>query len=196
MNVSTWGRRIAAGLMLSLSAGAAQAEIVDFSVGDNSFRLALYGPLSRVFDNAKGQYDVGVIMRPERNDDLLVVHTGVLLTGDAGIKSANVAAGLGIRGVYIGRDADSGGAVALGGQLEFRFPGYERVGFSVYGYGAPEATSLGQVDKYYEVGVGVDYQVLKDASIYVGYREVRVDIADLTDVKADDSFHIGLRLNF
>ncbi len=194
MNMRKMGRYAAAGLLLLT--GTAQAEIVDFSVGDNSFRLAVYGPLSRILSETKGQYDIGAIVRPERNDDLLVVHTGVLITGDAGMKDANVAAGLGIRGVYIGRDDDSGGAAALGGQVEVRLPGYDRLGFSLYGYGAPSVTSFGQVDKYYEVGVGVDYQLLKDASIYVGYREVRIDIADLSDVKADDSFHIGLRLSF
>ncbi len=196
MSIYTLGRRLSIGLLLCLSAGVARAEIVDFAVGDNSFRLAVYGPLSRLLSDTKGQYDVGAIVRPKRNDDLLVVHTGVMLTGDTGIRNANVAAGLGVRAVYIGRDDDSGGAAALGGQVEVRLPGYERVGFSLYGYGAPDVTSFGQVDKYYEVGVGVDYQLLKDASVYVGYREVRIDIANLTDVKADDSVHVGLRLSF
>ncbi len=186
----------ALGLMLMASAGTAQAEIVDFSVGDNSFRLAVYGPLSRVIDDTKGQYDVGVVLRPETSDDLLVVHTGVLLTGDAGIRDLDVAAGLGLRAVYIGRDDDSGGAVALGGQVETRFPGYERLGFSVYGYFAPEVTSFGQVEKYHELGVGLDYQVLKDASLYLGYREIKTDIAEFSGIRADDSVHIGVRLSF
>jgi hypothetical protein len=185
---------LAAALLFGSS--AVHAEIVDFGVGDNSFRLAVYGPLSRVFDDAKGQYDVGALVRPKREDDLLVVHTGVLLTGDAGMRDANVAAGLGLRGVYIGRDHDNGGAVALGGQAEVRFPGYERIGFTVYGYYAPDVVSFGDVEKYHELGIAVDYQLLKDASIYVGYREVKTDIGDFKGVKADDSVHVGLRLNF
>lgn len=186
----------ALGLALLACSGAAQAEIVDFSVGDNSFRLAVYGPLSRLIDNTKGQYDVGVVLRPKTSDDLLVVHTGVLLTGDAGFKDADVAAGLGLRAVYIGRDDDSGGAVALGGQIETRFPGYERIGFSLYGYFAPGASSFGQVEKYHELGVGVDYQLLRDASIYLGYREIKTDIAEYDGIKADDSVHVGVRLSF
>ncbi len=184
------------GVLLLAASGVARAEIVDFSVGDNSFRLALYGPLSRVFDDAKGQYDVGAIVRPKRDDDLLVVHTGVLLTGDAGMRDANVAAGLGLRGVYVGRDHDSGGAVALGGQAEVRFPGYDRIGFTIYGYFAPEVVSFGDVEKYHELGIAVDYQVLKDAAVYIGYREVKTDIGNFRGVKADDSVHVGLRLSF
>ena len=184
------------GVVLCASAGVAQAEIIDFSVGDNSFRAALYGPLGEIVDGSKSQYDVGVVMRPKRTDDLLVAHVGGLVTCDAGMKEVNLAAGLGLRGVYVGRDHDSGGAVAMGGQAEARFPGYERIGFSVYGYFAPEQTSLGDVEEYYEVGVGVDYQLVKNASAYVGYREVKMDIANLTNVTADDSFHVGLRLGF
>lgn len=185
-----------AALAAGVAAVPAQAEIVDFSVGDNSFRLALYGPLSRLVSDVKGQYDIGAVVKPKTSDDLLVVHTGALLTGDAGLQQANVAAGLGLRAVYVGRDHDSGGALAAGGQVEARFPGFDRVGFSLYGYGAPDVTSFGEVDKYYEIGVGVDYQLIQGASIYAGWREIQFDIGAFEDVSADDSAHLGLRLHF
>jgi hypothetical protein len=183
-------------LLMCGASGAAQAEIFDLSVGDNSFRAALYGPLSRIGGQSEGQYDVGVIVRPKREDDLLIVHAGALLTGDTGMRNFELAAGLGVRAVYIGRDRDSGGAVAPGGQLEARFPGYERIGFSIYGYYAPEVLSFGEFDEYYEVGVGVDYQVLKTASVYLGYRNVNVEIEDGPKVTADNGLHVGLRLEF
>jgi hypothetical protein len=183
-------------LLMCGASGVAQAEIFDLSVGDNSFRAALYGPLSRIGGQSEGQYDVGVIVRPKREDDLLIVHAGALLTGDTGMRNFELAAGLGVRAVYIGRDRDSGGAVAPGGQLEARLPGYERIGFSIYGYYAPEVLSFGEFDEYYEVGVGVDYQVLKNASVYLGYRNVNVEIEDGPKVTADNGLHVGLRLEF
>lgn len=184
-----------AGLMLAST--AAQAEILDLSIGDDSYRAAIYGPLARFGSDKKGQYDVGVIVRPKREDDLLVTHIGALLTGDAGARDFELAAGLGVRGVYIGRDHDSGGAVALGGQLEARYPGYDRLGLSVYGYYGPEVLSMGEFDQYYEIGVGLDYQVLKDASIYIGYRNVNVELEDNRgDITADNGLHAGLRLDF
>lgn len=191
------GMLAVAGLALCAATGAAQAEIFDLSIGDNSFRAALYGPLSRIAGGTKGQYDVGVVMRPKREDDLFVAHVGALVTGDAGAKNFDLAAGLGVRGVYIGRDHDSGGALAVGGQAEARFPGYERVGFTVYGYYAPEVLSFGEFDQYYEVGTAIDYQVLKDASVYVGYRNVNVKLeAGGGDITADNGLHAGLRLSF
>lgn len=184
------------GVVAMLMAGSAQAEIVDLSLGDNSVRAALYGPLSRMVDDTKGQYDVGVIVRPKREDDLFVAHVGALVTGDAGAQQFDLAAGLGVRGVYIGRDHDSGGAVALGGQAEARYPGYERFGLSVYGYYAPEILSFGEFDQYYEIGTALDYQVIKNASIYVGYRNVNLELENGGEITADNGLHGGFRLSF
>lgn len=184
------------GIVAMLVAGSAQAEIVDLSLGDNSVRAALYGPLSRMVDDTKGQYDVGVIVRPKREDDLFVAHVGALVTGDAGAQQFELAAGLGVRGVYIGRDHDSGGAVALGGQAEARYPGYERFGLSVYGYYAPEILSFGEFDQYYEIGTALDYQVIKNASIYVGYRNVNLELENGGEITADNGLHGGFRLSF
>lgn len=176
--------------------GTAHAEVFDLSIGDESFRAALYGPLARIAEGRQGQYDLGLLMRPEREDDLFMAHAGVLVTGDAGAQQFDLAAGLGVRGVYIGSDDESGGGLALGGQAEARFPGYERVGFSAYGHFAPEVLMLGEFEQYYEIGTAVDYQVLRDASVYVGYRNVNVELENGTDITADNGFHGGLRLSF
>jgi hypothetical protein len=184
------------GLCAAALAGPASAEIVDFSVGDNSFRLAMVGPLTRLINDVKGQYDVGALIRPKKTDDLLVVHAGAMITGDAGFKAANVAAGVGLRALYAGRDNEPGGALAAGGQIEARYPGFDRIGLSVYGYGAPDATSFGHLNKYWELGVGLDYALLKDASVYVGWRDVKLGLEDAGDVSADHSVHVGVRLHF
>src|SRR5690242_10506222 len=98
------------GALLGTAALPAQAEILDLNVGQNSVRLALAGPLSHFITDMRGQYDAGVVIRPKSSDDLLQAHLGFLITGDAGAKVVDLAAGLGIRGVYVGRDGDSGGA--------------------------------------------------------------------------------------
>lgn len=189
-------RGLAGMAAMVLLAGTAQAEIVDLSLGDNSVRAALYGPLSRMVDDTKGQYDIGVIVRSKHKDDLFVAHVGALVTGDAGAQQFDLAAGLGVRGVYIGGDHDSGGAVALGGQAEVRYPGYERFGLLVYGYYAPEILSFGEFDQYYEIGTALDYQVIKNASIYIGYRNVNLKLENGGEITADNGLHGGFRLSF
>jgi len=184
------------GVLGGLAAIPAHAEILDVNVGQNSVRAALAGPLSHVVTDLRGQYDVGLVIRPKSSDDLLQAHLGFLVTGDAGAKFIDLAAGLGIRGVYIGRDGDSGGAFAIGGQFEARLPSFNRLGFSGYAYYAPGATSLGEVDKYLEYAGAIDYQIVRDAAIYVGYRNIRYTIGNVGDVAADVGIRGGIRLTF
>jgi hypothetical protein len=184
------------GALLGMAALPAHAEILDVNVGQNSVRVALAGPLSHFITDMRGQYDTGIVIRPKASDDLLQAHVGALITGDAGAKVVDLAAGLGLRGVYIGRDGDSGGAVALGGQFEARLPSFNRLGVSGNIYFAPGATSLGEVDRYMEYGGSVDYQVVRDAAVYVGYRNIRYDIGNVGSVTADAGFRAGVRLTF
>lgn len=193
-------KRIVAALLVSAVMPAAHAEIFDLSIGDNAFRATFAGPLARLIDEANGQYDVGVLLKPERDEDLLQVHAGVLLTGDAGARDVDVAAGLGIRAIYTGIDHNSGGIVALGGQVEGRLPSYNRVGLTGYAYYGPEVLALGDVNDYVEYGLALDYEVIRGGAIYVGYRSIEQSF-DLRegfqeDVEVDDSAHIGFRLKF
>ena len=184
------------GLLAAITAMPARAEIFDVNLGQNSVRAALSGPLAHIWSPLRGQYDTGVVIKPKTSDDLLQVHLGGLVTGDTGAMGVDLAAGLGIRGIYVGRDGDSGGAFALGGQFEARLPSFNRVGLTGYGYYAPDATSLGEVRGYYEYAAALDYQVVRDAAVYVGYRHIHYDIGNVGKVTADNGIRGGVRLNF
>jgi hypothetical protein len=179
-------KRLLAALLVSVVAPVAQAEIFDLSFGDNAFRATIAGPLARVFDDANGQYDLGVLLKPDTDEDLLQIHTGVLLTGDAGARDVDVAAGL--------------GALALGGQVEGRVPSYNRIGLTGYAYYGPEVLTVGDVANYLEYGFAIDYELIRGGAIYVGYRNIQQDF-DLregfqAEIDVDSSAHVGFRLKF
>ncbi|MDM4771726.1 YfaZ family outer membrane protein [Solimonas sp. SE-A11] len=184
------------GATLALAALPAAAATFDASIGEEAVRVGLEGDLSSVFSGAKGQYDLGALWRSENNADAFVPHIGVLLTGDTGARDAKVTAGLGIRAAYIDGENADGSAIALGGQVDVRMPGFERVALGAYGYFAPDVTTFGDTDKYYDVGLSLGYEVIKDASVYVGWRKVVAKLDGGGEIEADDGFNIGLRLNF
>ena len=185
------------GIVLAGAALPAQAEIVDFNIGQHSaIRVGLAGPLSRMISGVSGQYDVGVLLKPRTEDNLIQGHVGILVTGDAGAKGIDLAAGLGARIIYTGRDHDSGGAFAPGVQLEARLPEFNRFGTTFYGYYAPSATSFGEVRKYQEYGLDLDYAVIKGGSVYVGWRSIKEGLASGNDLDVDQGAHIGFRLKF
>jgi len=184
------------GLVLAAATLPAAAATFDASIGEEAVRVGLEGELSSVFSGAKGQYDLGALWRSEDGADAFVPHVGVLLTGDTGARDAKVTAGLGVRLAYIDGENNEGGAVALGGQVDVRLPGFERVALGAYAYGAPDVTTFGDTDKYFDVGLSLGYEVIKDASVYVGWRKVQADIDGGGEIEADDGFNVGLRLNF
>lgn len=192
---------------LVLASTVASAETFDINVGSDSFRAELSGPLSRVFSRVSGEYNAGVVYK-EGDDNsgdfkdaqLKLAHFGVLATGDAGGRGVKAGAGLGARVVYADRSQRSfsgtGGAVALGGQFDVRLPGYERVGLTGYGYIAPSVIAFGDLNRYHEYAVDVEFEVVRAAALYAGYRAVAVKLDAGGPSDADSSGHIGLRLRF
>lgn len=199
-------KSLAAALLASL-AGLAQAETVDFNIGPDSLRGFLSGPLSRLSGNLSGQYDAGFVYKEgeessadPKDAELSLAHFGVLATGDVGARAAQAAAGLGARLIYADRQlaggSSSGGALAFGGQFDLRMPGFERVGFTGYGWYAPEITSFSGVKSYNELALDVEFEVVRAAAVYVGYRLINLKPEAGGDSEADSSGHVGLKLNF
>lgn len=189
-------KRVLAVLCLGLAATAARAESLDINLSDQALRGTFSGPLSAIFPRLNGLYDMGVLLGEEDSRNFTQAHGGLLVTGDAGARQANVTAGLGGRLAVLDVEEVTGGALALGGMIEARLPAFNRIGAILYVYGAPKASAFGDLEGYLEYALGVDYQVLRDASLYVGYRQLKVDVKDVGDFTVDNGWHLGLRLNF
>jgi len=167
------------------------AQQLDINVNGDAFRIAMDGAMPNL---GKASYDVGVISRSD-DKNFLNVHGGLLLRGDAGAEEVRMRAGLGVRGQYIDIGDATGGGGALGGEFDVRLPEADRFSLFGYGYYQPKVLSTGDVDGQTEWALGLGYEVLRDASLYVGYREVRTDLGDYS-YTSDDGAHIGLKLNF
>lgn len=196
-------KKLIAAAALAAFAQCAAAEEFDLNISNDTVRGALSGPLSRVFSGVTGQYDAGLIYKKGDNGssdpkdtDLTLGHFGVLATGDVGAKGAEAGAGLGVRAVFADRGSATGGALALGGQFEVRMPGFERLGLSGYGYFAPNILSFSDVKNYSEYALDVEFEVVRKASVYAGYRRVNVKPEPNGPSNADDGAHLGLRLSF
>ena len=183
-------------LFLLAAASGARAEGIDFNLSDQALRGAFTGSLTDLFPRLSGVYEVGVLAGEEEGRDFLQGHGGLLVTGDAGARQANVTAGLGVRLAGMDVDKVSGGALALGGMFEARLPAFNRIGAIAYLYGAPKASSFGDLDGYLEYALGIDYQVLQAASVYLGYRQLKIDIPNVDAITVDNGWHLGLRLSF
>lgn len=189
-------KRVFAVFCLGFIAAPAQATGLDLNLSDQALRGTFAGSLTDIFPRVSGVYEAGLLLGEEEGANFQQLHGGILVTGDAGAEQANVTAGLGARVAVLDVEEVTGGALALGGMFEARLPAFNRIGAVMYAYGAPKASSFGDIDGYLEYSIGVDYQVLRTASVYVGYRQLKVDSKDFGDFTVDNGWHLGMRLSF
>ncbi|MGH6961724.1 MAG: YfaZ family outer membrane protein [Dongiaceae bacterium] len=187
-------KRTLACLFLAMAATGARAEQVDINLSDVTLRAVFAAPLPS--ETMGGEYDFGLMLGERGGAEFQQAHAGLLVTGDAGARDATVTAGLGGRVFALGGDGTDGGGLGLGGMVDARLPSFNRIGLIAYLYGAPEASTFGDLEGWFEYAVSVDYQVLRGASMYVGYRQLKVDLENFGNFTVDNGFHIGMRLKF
>lgn len=187
-------KRVLAFLALAAASGNAPAEQLDINLSNEVLRATFDAPLPS--QRLAGVYEFGALFGERGGVDINQAHVGLLVTGDAGAREATVKAGLGGRLFLLESDGPDGGGLGLGGMIDARMPSFNRIGIVAYAYGAPSASTFGDLEAWYEYAVSLDYQVLRGASIYAGWRQIKVDVEDFGDVTADTGFHGGLRLSF
>jgi len=181
----------------NVSAGA-----IDFRVGQDMAELTFFTQNSSF---GYGGADIGIgVLFNEYND--VIANGSILVSGSStgDVKALHFGVGAKIYGGDInGPDNASvdiqGGAIAIGGQIRYVFPG--SAPFAVLGeiFYAPEVTSISEFDRLLEYRLALELEVTPSARAYVGYRlmEVRFNaFGNNVDYEVDDSANIGVRFEF
>lgn len=181
-------------LCLTAMATVANAGELDLNFSDEAMRGTWSAPMPS--QTMRGIYELGGMIGERGSLRFTQAHAGLLVTGDAGARAANVKAGLGGRIFLLDSDGPDGGGLALGGMVDARLPAFNRIGVIAYIYAAPAASTFGDLEAWYEYAVNLDYQVLQGASIYLGWRQLKVDVENFGDFTVDTGFNAGLHLSF
>jgi hypothetical protein len=181
----------------NVSAGA-----IDFRVGQDMAELTFFTQNSSF---GYGGADIGIgVLFNEYND--VIANGSILVSGSSAgdVKALHFGVGAKIyAGDINGPDAApvdiQGGAVAIGGQIRYVFPG--STPFAVLGeiFFAPEVTSISEWDRMLEYRVALELEVTPSARAYVGYRVMEVEFDTQgrnVDYEVDDSANIGVRFEF
>ena len=174
----------------------AQADYLDANVSSDSARLG-YGLTLREAETSL-VLEASYLYADEYEEaNTNVAALGLMVSGDAGASSWQLKAGLGGRAYFADLDDISGGGLGLGGEFSFRFPTFNRVGVSGRLYYAPEVLAFNDLDSLLDAAIQLDYEVLRNAYVYVGARLTRSEIEDIDDdVNLEQGAHVGLRIVF
>jgi hypothetical protein len=179
--------------------GSAIAGALDFRVGKDAAELTFFTQTSSF---GYGGADIGFGALVNEHNDVMA-NGSILVTGSSAGDVKGLHFGVGAKlylGTLEGPDSVSldvdGGAVAIGGQLRYVFPGSTPLAILGEAFFAPEVTSISEFDGLLEYRVALELEVTPSARAYLGYRMMEVTYNSDVDYEVDDAAHIGVRFEF
>lgn len=185
-------RASVAALIMLLGAEAGAREL-DLSLSNDTALLRYATPISY---SGYGRTDVDVgFMYTESND--VMVLGGIEMMGEAGSHAPGLHFGVGVKGYGVSLDSgDDVGSITLGAKGWYVPPQLNRMGLVAQLYFGPDVTTFGDAERFWDFSARAEYEVLPEAALYVGYRNVRTRLINNRDVDLDKGWHVGLRMSF
>ncbi|MEM7764204.1 MAG: YfaZ family outer membrane protein [Pseudomonadota bacterium] len=177
-------------LALALTATGHAAEL-DLNLNDDAARLSFASDITA----RNLRFDLGWLHHQDRGD---VVNVGLHLTGEASPGANPVIGGLGGKIFVIDPDALNVDAVVLGigGYLRYTMPQYDRINVYAHAYIAPDVLSFGDGDRFHEVEARIGYNVLREADVYIGLRNISANFDNGAELTVDTGLIAGIQLRF
>ena len=180
--------------LLGAVSTVASADNIDVNLHDEAIRASYSMELKNQGTGLSA--DVGFLYSEDKDklDDTLY-HLGLNVSGENWSQTGTFDISLGGRLYYASPGNVDLAALGVGGTV--RFSPAHRFGIGAHLFYAPGITSFMDAERFQETGIRVDYQVLPQAFVYVGYRQIEVDIDNgADDVELEDDAHIGFKLLF
>ena len=143
------------------------------------------------------EIDFGVLYT---NSDEVMGMLGLMVVDDAGSGSPGLKVGLGIKAFTVSAtkagDFDAA-ALSLGAELNYTLPGFsDRLALNGQIFYAPDIVSFMDANRYMYSTARIEYEVLPQAVVYLGYRRVRIGLSAMPSVTLDSDTHLGVQFYF
>jgi len=183
-------RRILALTLFTIST-TALADAFDINMNDNSVQLQ-YGASMGRDTLGKSELHFGYLYTNDKNS---FADLGILVKNEVGSNAPGVTVGVGIKGLFAKGQNYDASALAIGGLVRFApFPD-KRFGISGLLYLSPNIVTFGDADRYVETGAKLDYEVIPQAVVYLGYRKIAFNLKS-SEATLDEGAIIGVRVSF
>jgi hypothetical protein len=185
--------RASVAALLMLVGAQAGARELDLSLSNDTALLRYATPISY---SGYGHTDADFgFMYTESND--VMVLGGIEMMGEAGSYAPGMHMGVGIKGYGVTLDGgDNVGSITLGVKGWYIPPEMSRMGVVAKFNFGPNVTTFGDAEKFWDFSTHVEYEVLPEAAVYVGYRNVRARLTKGRNAYLDKGWHLGLRMSF
>jgi len=173
--------------LLAAASVTAAAGTVDANLSNKTIEGKFYA------NAGLADWTFGVLYNRDQQDS--VANIGLLAAGDSYIGNSRVKGGIGGKVYAVSVENSDVLALGLGGQFTV-FPADGPFGIGAYGFFAPRVVTALDGERFWEAGVRGEVEVIKNSSVYVGYRRVRADLDNGSSPYVDRGGFAGIQVRF
>ncbi len=120
---------------------------------------------------------------------------GLLAAGETEAGGSRFDAGLGGRLYAVHAGGKDLLALGLGGQLRW-WPGNRSFAVGGYGFYAPNVVTFGDGEKFSDLGLRAEIELVRNSTLYAGYRWIKAELNNNTSPYVDKGAFVGIRIEF
>ncbi|RFA26183.1 hypothetical protein CAI21_17810 [Alkalilimnicola ehrlichii] len=175
---------------LGLAPSAYASSSIDLKLNDNMAEVT-YATAADGLGFQDGDVGVGLLF----NDDSDIAAHASLQSFGRMDDYVSFAVGLKGYAIRVDEPSENVASFAIGGGVGYTIPNTP-VTASLSGFIAPNILTFGDASRVREWSARVQAQLLPNAAVFVGWRELSLRLDEGGTYKLDDEFHVGLRLGF
>jgi len=161
------------GLATTLATTNVAAEALDFSISDHAAKLLF----SSSIPGNDLSWSIEGLHFEDNGSSANIIGAGAYVAGRSNASTARQTAGLGGKAIIVSAEgADTGSGFALGGYIRHTLRQANLISLRGEAFVAPNIIAFQGMSSYLEFSGRVEYQLLDQANIYLGYRHVRANL--------------------
>jgi hypothetical protein len=184
-------------LSLLIASTTVMADSIDITLRDTSAQFQYRTSMGRDA-LGKTEFHVGALYVNKHN---MMSDFGLLVKDELGGNAPGFSVGVGLKGLaaqVTGKNLveNNVSALALGGLVRYSPPEAHRLGIVGQVYFSPNIVTFGNADRYVESGVRMEFEVIPQAVVYLGYRRIGFGIKAQPYAILDEGANLGVRISF
>lgn len=182
---------LATSITIPLMAGSTLA-----NASDASLRISndsVHTQLNLTPNNANVDFGAGYMYHEGSRH---IINIDIHAKGQTAIGNLPTTAGIGVQATGFDDKNIDGGAVGLGGFARLNIPSVPGLSFEGALHYAPSILSFGDADDLARVRAQVNYRVIQNADVFLGYHYLNTDLDGGRDVTLDEGIFAGMKILF
>lgn len=144
---------------------------------------------------SNGQFGLGYFYKNE-DQAINILNLDLHTKGQTAIANLPTTVGIGFQANLFKEDELKGSAIGIGGSVRVNLPETPGLSIETALHYAPEVLAFGDSDEFRRFRLQLNYRIIENADLSVGYRYLNVGIEDADNHTFESGAFLGVKLSF